>query len=206
MVARRVGLADHHEPTVGGVQHLDRRLVEPRQRVSGEHFLRRARHRAAAPEVNDPVEIRERKLSYKEARELEQLPGRPSQASTEGGRGAGRLAQRGREGHAEHQCSGDADERLMEVVERTALEKHEARIGVVEEVLVDGPSKTDAAVWSGRTRHSKLLHFVPEAGTAAGDIVTARVTTAAPHWMRGDMIERVSPGRRRRVRIPVAVV
>jgi tRNA-2-methylthio-N6-dimethylallyladenosine synthase len=100
----------------------------------------------------------------------------------------------------------DRMERLMEVVERTALDKHEARIGVVEEVLVDGPSKTDPAMWSGRTRHAKLLHFAPEATTAAGDIVTARVATAAPHWLRGEMVERVSPGRRRRVRIPVAVV
>ncbi len=100
----------------------------------------------------------------------------------------------------------DRMERLMGVVERTALEKHEARIGVVEEVLVDGPSKTDPAMWSGRTRHAKLLHFAPEAATAPGDIVTARTTTAAPHWLRGEMVERVSPGRRRRVRIPVAVV
>jgi tRNA-2-methylthio-N6-dimethylallyladenosine synthase len=100
----------------------------------------------------------------------------------------------------------DRMQRLTEVVERTALEKHEARIGVVEEVLVDGPSKTHPEVWSGRTRHSKLLHFAPERGTSAGDLVTARVTTAAPHWLRGEMIDRVGPARRRRVRIPVVAV
>jgi tRNA-2-methylthio-N6-dimethylallyladenosine synthase len=100
----------------------------------------------------------------------------------------------------------DRMQRLTEVVEGSALRKHEARIGVVEEVLVDGPSKTDPAVWSGRTRHSKLLHFVPAPDTLPGDLVTARVTTAAPHWMRGEMIERVGPARRRRVRIPVVAV
>ena len=100
----------------------------------------------------------------------------------------------------------DRMQRLTEIVERSALAKHEARVGVVEEVLVDGPSKTDAAMWSGRTRHNKLLHFAPEPDTAPGDLVTARVTTAAPHWLRGEMIERVRPARRRRVRIPVVVV
>jgi tRNA-2-methylthio-N6-dimethylallyladenosine synthase len=93
--------------------------------------------------------------------------------------------------------------RLTATVERSALAKHEARVGAVEEVLVEGPSKNDAAVWSGRTRHNKLLHFVPTADTASGDLVRVRVAGAAPHWLRGDMVERVRPARRRRVRIPV---
>jgi tRNA-2-methylthio-N6-dimethylallyladenosine synthase len=97
-------------------------------------------------------------------------------------------------------------ERLTEVVEGSALMKHSARIGALEEVLVDGPSKTDPAMWSGRTRHNKLLHFAPADETASGDLITARVTTAAPHWLRGEMIESIRSAPRRRVRIPVAVV
>jgi tRNA-2-methylthio-N6-dimethylallyladenosine synthase len=94
-------------------------------------------------------------------------------------------------------------ERLTAAVERSALAKHEARLGEVEEVLVEGPSKTDASVWSGRTRHNKLLHFVPSADSSTGDLVRARVTSAAPHWLRGEIVARVRPARRRRVRIPV---
>jgi tRNA-2-methylthio-N6-dimethylallyladenosine synthase len=97
-------------------------------------------------------------------------------------------------------------ERLTAAVERSALAKHEARVGEVEEVLVEGPSKTVPSVWSGRTRHNKLLHFAPADGTATGDLVRARVTSAAPHWLRGEMLARVRPARRRRVRIPVAAV
>ncbi len=97
-------------------------------------------------------------------------------------------------------------DRLTAAVERSARAKHEARVGEIEEVLVDGPSKTDAQVWSGRTRHNKLLHFVPRADSAAGDLVRARVTSAAPHWLRGEMVERVRPARRRRVLIPVVAV
>ena len=50
-------------------------------------------------------------------------------------------------------------QRLRVVVERSALAKHEARVGRVEEVLVEGPSKKDPRVLSGRTRQNKLVHF-----------------------------------------------
>src|SRR5438552_9645906 len=103
--------------------------------------------------------------------------------------------------------------RLTEAVERSALAKHAARTGRVEEVLVDGPSKTDPAMWSGRTRQNKLLHFAPsrpgDAGdltASAGDLVDVRVTSAAPHFLRGDLMRIVRPGRRRRIRIPVVAV
>lgn len=98
--------------------------------------------------------------------------------------------------------------RLLEVVERHALVRHEARVGRVEEVLVEGPSKKDPAVLSGRTRQNKLVHFAPPAGEplAAGDYVDVRVTGAAPHWLRGDLVARGVPGRRLRTRIPVRAV
>jgi tRNA-2-methylthio-N6-dimethylallyladenosine synthase len=103
--------------------------------------------------------------------------------------------------------------RLTEVVEASARVKHGARLGRVEDVLVDGPSKTDPAMWSGRTRHNKLLHFAPIAGgssgdvsVSAGDLAAVRVTKTAPHWLRGDLIGVVRAGRRRRVRIPVEAV
>jgi tRNA-2-methylthio-N6-dimethylallyladenosine synthase len=98
-------------------------------------------------------------------------------------------------------------QRLVDVVERHALDKHTARVGAVEEVLVDGPSKKDAAVWSGRSRHNKLVHFTPPAPDALrpGDVVSVRVTGAAPHWLRGDYGERLRAARRGRVRIPIAV-
>jgi tRNA-2-methylthio-N6-dimethylallyladenosine synthase len=95
---------------------------------------------------------------------------------------------------------------LTDVVEGAALRSHEARVGEVEEVLLDGPSKRDDALWSGRSRHNKLVHVAPPAGEAfaPGEYITARVNHAAPHWLRGDLVARVRPPRRRRVRIPVS--
>ena len=47
-------------------------------------------------------------------------------------------------------------------MERSALARHQARIGRIEEVLVEGPSRKDASVLTGRTRQNKLVHFPSE--------------------------------------------
>jgi len=76
-------------------------------------------------------------------------------------------------------------------VERSALARHRARIGRVEEVLVEGPSKRDRAMHTGRTRQNKLVHFAPRpcAPHAAGDYTPVRVTAAAPHHLLGELVQ-----------------
>jgi tRNA-2-methylthio-N6-dimethylallyladenosine synthase len=97
-------------------------------------------------------------------------------------------------------------ERLRAVVERSALLRHQARVGRVEEVLVEGPSKRDVATITGRTRQNKLVHFAPQiAAPPAGSYAAVRVTAAAPHHLRGDLQSVTAPPRHR-VRIPLAVV
>jgi tRNA-2-methylthio-N6-dimethylallyladenosine synthase len=93
-------------------------------------------------------------------------------------------------------------ERLIAAVERHAEQRHRARLGRTEEVLVDGPSKTDAAMWSGRTRQGKLVHFARsnDGRPLAGAYVRVTITGAAAHWLLGDVDV---PGRRR---IPVAAI
>jgi tRNA-2-methylthio-N6-dimethylallyladenosine synthase len=59
----------------------------------------------------------------------------------------------------------DRFERLRTVVERSALARHRDRIGRVEEVVVEGPSKRDPSVTSGRTTQNKLVHFDPAAAS-----------------------------------------
>ncbi len=75
--------------------------------------------------------------------------------------------------------------RLTEIVERSALRRHEARVGRVEEVLVEGPSKKDPAFTTGRTRQNKLVHFAADPAPLAGTFTKVRVEAAAPHYLRG---------------------
>jgi tRNA-2-methylthio-N6-dimethylallyladenosine synthase len=97
-------------------------------------------------------------------------------------------------------------EKLRAVVERSALARHRARIGRIEEVIVEGPSARDDAVLTGRTRQNKLVHFAPpeSAVPGAGSYAEVRVTGAAPHHLRGELA-RVTAAPRQRIRIPVSV-
>ena len=76
--------------------------------------------------------------------------------------------------------------RLTTVVERHALAHHEARIGHVEEILVEGPSKREPHRVSGRTRQGKLVHVAAGPGLAVGQLARVRITDAAPHWLAGE--------------------
>jgi tRNA-2-methylthio-N6-dimethylallyladenosine synthase len=96
----------------------------------------------------------------------------------------------------------DRFDRLRVVVERSGLARHEARVGRTEEVLVEGPSKRDASMTTGRTRQNKLVHFASTARLRPGTYATVRVTGAAPHFLRGSLVEVVEPARHR-TRIPV---
>jgi tRNA-2-methylthio-N6-dimethylallyladenosine synthase len=72
----------------------------------------------------------------------------------------------------------------------------------VEGVLVEGPSKKDAGVTTGRTRQGKLVHFGPSRPLRAGTYADVEITDAAPHHLRGRFVE-VTAGPTHRTRIPV---
>ncbi|WP_421119562.1 tRNA (N6-isopentenyl adenosine(37)-C2)-methylthiotransferase MiaB [Aquihabitans daechungensis] len=88
-------------------------------------------------------------------------------------------------------------DRLKLVLERSALRKHEARIGRVEEVVVEGPSRKDPSVVTGRTRQNKLVHFASESPLRVGTYAEVLVTGAAPHFLRGDLVGVTAPARHR---------
>ncbi|MGI8794031.1 MAG: tRNA (N6-isopentenyl adenosine(37)-C2)-methylthiotransferase MiaB [Acidimicrobiales bacterium] len=96
----------------------------------------------------------------------------------------------------------DRFERLKVVVERSALHANQRRIGAVEVALVEGPSKKDPAMLTGRTDHNKLIHFPDPGGLQPGAYATVSVVDAAPHFLRGEFVDVVQPPRHRQ-RIPV---
>jgi tRNA-2-methylthio-N6-dimethylallyladenosine synthase len=77
----------------------------------------------------------------------------------------------------------DRIERLIETVQRVAARRNAERVGRVEEVLVEGPSRTDPSLLRGRTRRNTTVNF---AGTAvAGDLVDVRIEDATSTTLRG---------------------
>ncbi len=109
-------------------------------------------------------------------------------------------------------------ERLKTVVDRSALARHQSRVGRREEVLVEGVSRRDEAMLTGRTRQGKLVHFPPSGsvtggstsgGTfapgllAPGSLAVVEVTAGHPHHLSGRLWE-VTARPRHRVHIPVS--
>ena len=101
--------------------------------------------------------------------------------------------------------AGERYERLRIVIEHAALQHHEARVGRIEEVLVEGPSKKDPSVLSGRTRQNKLVHFAAPRPVRSGSYASVEVTRAAPHHLVGSWVELLDEPTHR-VRIPVAAL
>jgi tRNA-2-methylthio-N6-dimethylallyladenosine synthase len=93
--------------------------------------------------------------------------------------------------------------RLHTVTERSALAKHRARIGRVEEVVVEGLSKRNESVLASRTRQNKQLHFSSATPLRPGTRASVLVTDAGAHYLSGELVE-VLAAPRHRTRIPVA--
>lgn len=74
--------------------------------------------------------------------------------------------------------------RLVEVINHYAAEKNQAYVGRLVSVLVDGPSKTDETMLTGRTEEFKVVDF-PDGGQKIGDIVNVEITQGKTFSLRG---------------------
>ena len=81
------------------------------------------------------------------------------------------------------EVKGDRIERLIGLCQRVARERNRARVGGVEEVLVEGPSRTDPSVLRGRTRRNTTVNF---AGTSdPGELVAVMIEAATSTTLSG---------------------
>jgi len=81
-------------------------------------------------------------------------------------------------------------ERLVEVVQRNAHARNQERVGRVEQVLVEGPSRTDPTLLRGRTRRNTTVNF---AGTTEpGELVDVRIEGATSSTLRGTQLAAVA--------------
>lgn len=78
-------------------------------------------------------------------------------------------------------------ETLMDVQNEISLAKNSALIDSVVEVLVEGASKTDEKIFTGRTRTNKLILFA-HGSERVGDLVNVKITHAQTFLLKGEIV------------------
>jgi tRNA-2-methylthio-N6-dimethylallyladenosine synthase len=82
-----------------------------------------------------------------------------------------------------HEMKIERMERLVELIQSIARDRNQARVGRVEEVLVEGASRTDPALLRGRTRRNTTVNF---SGSATpGELVDVLIDGATSTTLRG---------------------
>jgi len=74
-------------------------------------------------------------------------------------------------------------ERLVDLVQRIAAMRNAERIGRVEQVLVEGPSRTEPTLLRGRTRRNTTVNFT--GSVPPGELVPVLVESATSTTLRG---------------------
>jgi tRNA-2-methylthio-N6-dimethylallyladenosine synthase len=82
-----------------------------------------------------------------------------------------------------HEVKIERMERLVETCQRIAREANAARVGRVEEVLVEGRSRTDDSLLRGRTRRNTTVNFAGDA--APGELVQVLIEGSTSTTLRG---------------------
>ena len=86
-------------------------------------------------------------------------------------------------GQVAEEVKAERIERLIEVVQGLAARRNAERVGRTEQVLVEGPSRTDPAVLRGRTRRNTTVNFSGDA--APGALVDVRIEGSTSTTLRG---------------------
>jgi len=84
------------------------------------------------------------------------------------------------------EVKGERIERLIGLVQRIAEERNRKRIGETEQVLVEGPSRTDETLLRGRTRRNTTVNFTGAA--RAGELVGVHIEDATSTTLRGAQV------------------
>jgi len=94
-------------------------------------------------------------------------------------------------------------QRLQARLQELSLEYSLAMVGTVQRVLVEGPSRKDAAELAARTANNRIVNFAGPAHLA-GRFVEVEVAQALPHSLRGRLVSRPTQHSRNTVRQELA--
>jgi len=76
---------------------------------------------------------------------------------------------------------------LQAVLEQNVRRIGDSRVGTVQRILVEGPSRKDASELMGRTECNRIVNFAGPA-RLVGQMVDVTITQALPHSLRGEAV------------------
>ncbi len=83
-------------------------------------------------------------------------------------------------------------QQLQALVEQNVRRISESRVGTVQRILVEGPSRKDPNELMGRTECNRIVNFPggPNAARLVGQMIDVTITSALPHSLRGEWVLR----------------
>lgn len=92
----------------------------------------------------------------------------------------------------DREVSGKRFERLVKLVQDNAYKKNQSTVGTIQRVLIEGLSKRDAQMLSGRSRQYKVVHAPLPAGKSVEDFegkeVEIRIDEAQTWFLKGEIV------------------
>ena len=79
-------------------------------------------------------------------------------------------------------------DKLKQLYETQVEKNNETYLGTVHKILIEGTSKTNSAMLTGRTDTNKVVVFKPKSDYQIGDIVNVKITQNHKWYFQGEMI------------------
>jgi tRNA-2-methylthio-N6-dimethylallyladenosine synthase len=81
---------------------------------------------------------------------------------------------------------------LQATIEANVRRISASRVGTVQRILVEGPSKKDPGELMGRTECNRIVNFPggPQSARLVGQMINVTITQALPHSLRGEVLIR----------------
>jgi len=81
-------------------------------------------------------------------------------------------------------------QQLQALLEENVQRISASRVGTVQRILVEGPSRKSAAELMGRTECNRIVNFDggPQSARLVGQMIDVRITQALPHSLRADVL------------------
>jgi tRNA-2-methylthio-N6-dimethylallyladenosine synthase len=78
---------------------------------------------------------------------------------------------------------------LQKAITESAKAISDSRLGTVQRVLVEGPSRKDASELTGRTECNRMVNF-KGASRLIGQMIDVRISAVNTHSLRGEVLQR----------------